>query len=70
MRDTDQGGSGQITVAQLDNILTNTQFGLPKEALDKVFQEMLQCSLEQVDRNCIIKIDPFLESLRGQFENE
>lgn len=46
MRDTDQSGSGQITVAQLDNILQNNQFGLPKEALDKVFQEMLQCSLE------------------------
>ena len=64
MRESDTEGKDQILVAQLDNILQSNNFGLPPTALDTVFQEMLQCNMDAVDRNCIIKIEPFLESLR------
>lgn len=69
MREADQENGDQITVAQLDVILAETNFNLPPNALDQVFQEMLGCDLENVDRSCIIKIEPFMQNLRQQFDD-
>jgi hypothetical protein len=58
-----------ITVRQLDELLQNSeQFSFPPNAIDQVFTEMLGTNVSNVDRNCIIKIEPFLESLRSQFD--
>jgi len=68
LQKVDKEGRGMITVGQLDDILQSDHFFFPKSALDMVFQEMLESGGQQVDRNCIIKIDAFLQSLKSQFE--
>lgn len=37
LREADQAGEGQITVAQLEEILASKHFALPPNALDQVF---------------------------------
>lgn len=66
----DDQNKGLITVGQLDEILQRPdQFNFPPQALDTVFREMLGEDIQNVDRNCVIKIDAFMESLRNQFED-
>ena len=61
----DEEGKGLITVGQLDEVLQGpNSFNFPPQALDTVFREMLGEDIQNVDRNCIIKIDAFMESLR------
>lgn len=54
----------------MDELLQNENksYKFPPDALDKVFNEMLGSNLGEVDRNCIIKIDAFMDSLKQQFE--
>lgn len=69
MKELDTERKGLITVEQLDGLLQDrANFNLPPEALDQVFTEMLGQPIQNVDRACIIKIDQFMECLRGQFD--
>lgn len=62
----DEEKKGLITVAQLDQVLQQAdQFNFPPKALDTVFREMLGGEIGEVDRNCVIKIDAFMESIRN-----
>jgi len=65
----DHDKQGLISVAQLDDVLQNSEkFNFPPQALDTVFREMLGGEIGEVARNCVIKIEPFMESLKNQFE--
>lgn len=68
LNELDVSKKGLITVAQLDQILQNNLFNFPPDALNTVFKEMLGENIQNVDPNCVIKIQAFMESLRGQFE--
>ena len=70
MQKLDEQGNGLITVAVVDKLLQseNNNYKFPPDALDTVFNEMLGSNLGEVDRNCIIKIDAFMDSLKQQFE--
>ena len=69
LRELDKEKKGLVTVAQLDQILqSKDSFAFPPTALDEVFTEMLGQNIQNVDRNCVIKIDAFMESLRDQFD--
>uniref|UniRef100_A0A7S3CK80 Protein kinase domain containing protein n=1 Tax=Strombidium rassoulzadegani TaxID=1082188 RepID=A0A7S3CK80_9SPIT len=71
LNELDTEKRGLITVAQLDEILQKSDhFNFPSSALDLVFTEMLGQNINNVDRNCIIKIEAFLESLKSQFEKQ
>ena len=59
---------GLVTVKQLDDILKGDFFNFPPGAVDHVLIEMLGVTdVQNIDRNCFIKIDTFMESLRAQF---
>jgi len=50
----------------LDEVLQKSEdFHFPSSALDMVFTEMLGQNIQNVDRNCVIKIEAFLESLKS-----
>ena len=70
LKSLDEDGKGLITVASVDKLLQDEKnvYKFPPDALDKVFNEMLGSNLGEVDRNCIIKIDAFMDSLKQQFE--
>ena len=54
-----------VKVADINAILQTEHFGFPPDAIDKVLVEMLgQENVEQIDRNCLIKIDTFMENLK------
>mmetsp|Transcript_4166 Transcript_4166/g.6200 ORF Transcript_4166/g.6200 Transcript_4166/m.6200 type:complete len:133 (+) Transcript_4166:1039-1437(+) len=68
LKELDKDKKGLVTVSQLDDILQNSEaFNFPPQALDMVFTEMLGQDIQNVDRNCVIKIKAFLESLNSQF---
>lgn len=55
-------------MGQLETILKSQEFNFPENAVDTVLIEMLNApDMSQIDRNCYIKIDTFMESLRVQF---
>ena len=57
-----------MTVGQLETILGTKDFDFPENAVDTVLIEMLNApDMSKIDRNCYIKIDTFMESLRVQF---
>jgi len=65
LNEMDEKKQGFVTVAQLDKILqSSSEFNFPAQALDQVFTEMLGQNIQNVDRNCVIKIEAFMESLR------
>ena len=68
LNEMDVSKKGLITVAQLDTILQKDHFNFPPSALDQVFKEMLGENIQNVERNCVIKIEAFMESLKEQFE--
>ena len=66
LNELDKDKKGLITVAQLDKVLqSSAEFNFPPQALDQVFTEMLGQNIQNVDRNCVIKIEAFMESSRG-----
>lgn len=53
-------------MSQLDEIMQNGDFNFPPGAVDTVLIEMLGVTnVSSIDRNCQIKIDTFMQSLRG-----
>ena len=52
----------------METILGTKDFDFPENAVDTVLIEMLNApDMSKIDRNCYIKIDTFMESLRVQF---
>jgi len=70
LNERDASGKGLVTVSQLQEILSTNDFNFPPEALNTVFREMLDENIQNVDPNCVIKIQAFMESLKSQFEIE
>ena len=71
LNELDVEKKGLITVAQLDQTLQGSDsFGFSSAALDQVFCEMLGQKIQEVDRNCVIKIEAFMESLKAQFDED
>lgn len=68
LNNEDKEKKGLITVAQLDKILQSSEFKFPPQALDQVFTEMLGENIQNVDRNSVIMINAFMDSLKGQFD--
>ena len=62
----DQNKNGLVSVANLDEILQTGDFNFPPNAIDTVLIEMLGVTnVDSIDRNCQIKIDTFMQSLRS-----
>lgn len=61
-----------ITVGAVNGLLQDAQknYRFPPDALTKVCNEMLGCSLEEVDPNLNLEISAFMENLKQQFEFE
>lgn len=66
LKKLDKQGKGLITVGAVDKLLQdeNSNYKFPPDALDKVFNEMLGNDVGKFDRDFIIKIDAFMESLK------
>lgn len=64
LNELDVSKKGMITVSQLHEILQANVFNFPSNALNTVFQEMLGESIQNVDPNCVIKIEAFMLSLK------
>ena len=68
LQQSDEENKGLVTVGQLETILKSEEFNFPENAVDTVLIEMLNApDMSQIDRNCYIKIDTFMESLCVQF---
>ena len=66
IRERDVEGKNLVKVAHLNEILQTEYFGFPPDAIDKVLIEMLgEQDVQQIDRNCLIKIDTFMENLKA-----
>ena len=65
LNELDVSNKGLVTVSQLDEILQVNLFNFPPNALNIVFREMLGENIQNVDPNCVIKIQAFMESLRA-----
>ena len=65
LKESDEENKGMVTVGQLEAILGSDNFNFPENAVDTVLIEMLSApDMSKIDRNCYIKIDTFMESLR------
>ena len=68
LRQVDKNRIGMVSVATLEQVLASKDFNFPANAVDSVLIEMLGATnVTQIDRNCQIKIDTFMQSLRAQF---
>ena len=59
---------GLVTVGYLEHVLQSGDFNFPVNAVDTVLTTMLGVpESSQIDHNCQIKVETFMESLRSQF---
>ncbi len=64
--EADTEGRGGVTIAEMKSILAEFQF--PEEALGAAFQAMLKADINQIEPECIIDTEKFIQSLHKEFE--
>ena len=67
LQEADTEGRGGVTIAEMKTILAGFQF--PEEALGAAFQAMLKADINQIEPECIIDTEKFIQSLHREFEN-
>ena len=65
MIDADTEGRGGVTIEEMKSILSEFQF--PEEALGAAFQAMLRADINQIEPECIIDTEKFIQSLHKEF---
>ena len=63
--ESDHEGRGGVTIAEMKQILARFQF--PEEALGAAFQAMLKADINQIEPECIIDTEKFIQSLHKEF---
>ena len=66
LKEADRDGRGGVTISEMKEILTAFQF--PDEALGAAFQAMLKADINQIEPECIIDTEKFIQSLHKEFE--
>ena len=67
LKETDREGRGGVTINEMKEILAAYQF--PEEALGAAFQAMLKADINQIEPECIIDTEKFIQSLHKEFES-
>ena len=65
LQEADTEGRGGVTIAEMKQILAEFQF--PEEALGAAFQAMLKADINQIEPECIIDTEKFIQSLHKEF---
>lgn len=65
LKEADRDGRGGVTISEMKQILTDFQF--PEEALGAAFQAMLKADIAQIEPECIIDTEKFIQSLHKEF---
>ena len=65
LQEADTQGRGGVTIAEMKQILAGLEF--PEEALGAAFQAMLKADINQIEPECIIDTQKFLQSLHREF---
>ena len=65
LQTADREGRGGVTIVEMKQILADFQF--PEEALGAAFQAMLKADINQIEPECIIDTEKFIQSLHKEF---
>ena len=67
LQEADTQNRGGVTINEMKAILAEFQF--PDEALGAAFQAMLKADINQIEPECIIDTEKFIQSLHKEFES-